>query len=97
MTQDDIKKEKLRIRQHVRVCALSEALGLTKKAVSAWKRVPAERVLEVEQLTGWSRYDQRPDIFGSPPGLIKKKILPGRLQQSPPKVNTNNGGDGEND
>lgn len=54
--------------------------GLTKAAaalaidnpsvVANWRarrRVPAERVLEVESLTGISRHELRPDIFGPAP------------------------------
>lgn len=37
---------------------------LTSQAVSQWKRVPAERVIEVERLTGVSRHELRPDVFG---------------------------------
>lgn len=39
--------------------------GVSSQAVSQWKKVPAERVLEVEKITGISRYDLRPDVFGS--------------------------------
>lgn len=39
--------------------------GLTPQAVSQWKRVPAARVLDVEKLTGVSRHELRPDIFGT--------------------------------
>lgn len=34
------------------------------QAISQWTRVPAERVLDVERLTGISRYALRPDVFG---------------------------------
>lgn len=45
---------------------LAKALGgITSQAVSQWARVPATRVLEVERLTGISRYQLRPDIYGS--------------------------------
>lgn len=45
--------------------ALAKALGgLTSQAVSQWKKIPAERVLDVERLTGISRHDLRPDVFG---------------------------------
>ena len=42
---------------------LAAALGITHGAVSQWRRVPAERVLEVERITGVSRHDIRPDIY----------------------------------
>lgn len=49
------------------VVALSEKLGLSRGAVSQWQRVPVERVLDVEKLTGFSRYILRPDIYGLRP------------------------------
>jgi DNA-binding transcriptional regulator YdaS (Cro superfamily) len=49
------------------VVKLSLALGLSRAAVSQWERVPAERVLDVERLTGISRYQLRPDVFGPAP------------------------------
>lgn len=48
--------------------ALAKALGgITSQAVSQWKKVPAERVIDVERVTGISRHDLRPDIFGPIP------------------------------
>lgn len=45
--------------------ALAKALGgITSQAVSQWRKIPADRTLEVERLTGISRYELRPDIFG---------------------------------
>lgn len=49
------------------VVALGKALGLSKGAVSQWRRVPVERVIAVEKLTGVSRHDLRPDVFGASP------------------------------
>lgn len=44
--------------------AMARAIGdITSQAISQWKRVPAERVIEVERVTGIPRYDLRPDIF----------------------------------
>lgn len=43
---------------------LAVALGITPGAVSQWSSVPPERVLEIERLTGISRHQLRPDIFG---------------------------------
>ena len=43
--------------------ALARALGVTKGAVHQWTRVPAERVLAVEAVTGVPRQQLRPDIY----------------------------------
>ena len=40
--------------------------GITPQAVSQWKQVPAERVLDVERATGVSRHDLRPDLYPAP-------------------------------
>jgi TorA maturation chaperone TorD len=45
------------------VRALARELGLSQPAVTNWKRVPAERVLEVEAATGVSRSALRPDLY----------------------------------
>lgn len=46
--------------------ALAKAIGgVTPQAVSQWKKVPAERVLDVERITGVSRHGLRPDVFGN--------------------------------
>jgi DNA-binding transcriptional regulator YdaS (Cro superfamily) len=44
---------------------LSRALEgeITPQAISQWKQVPAERVLQVERATGVSRHRLRPDIY----------------------------------
>jgi DNA-binding transcriptional regulator YdaS (Cro superfamily) len=45
---------------------LARKLGITPQAVSNWHqrgRVPAVRVLEIEQITGVSRHSLRPDIY----------------------------------
>jgi DNA-binding transcriptional regulator YdaS (Cro superfamily) len=47
--------------------ALAKKLGISPPAVSQWKRVPHTRVLTVEKLTGVSRYQLRPDLYGSSP------------------------------
>lgn len=44
---------------------LAEKLGISPQALSQWDKVPPARVLDVERITGVSRYEQRPDIFGS--------------------------------
>ncbi len=48
--------------------ALARAIGqLSPQAVSQWKKCPPERVLDVERITGVSRHELRPDIFGTQP------------------------------
>jgi DNA-binding transcriptional regulator YdaS (Cro superfamily) len=43
---------------------IAQHFGISLPAVSMWTRVPANRVLGVEKLSGVSRYELRPDIFG---------------------------------
>lgn len=48
--------------------ALSErGIKITSQAISQWKRVPPDRVIAIEEITGISRHDIRPDIFGRSP------------------------------
>lgn len=42
---------------------LARQLGISPSAVTMWKNVPAERVLEIERITGISRHDLRPDLY----------------------------------
>ena len=46
------------------VTRLAQALNITQPSVTLWKRVPARHVLIIEALTGVSRHELRPDIFG---------------------------------
>jgi DNA-binding transcriptional regulator YdaS (Cro superfamily) len=48
------------------VTRLSEALDVSRSAVSQWRRVPAERVLKVEEITKVPRHELRPDIYPPP-------------------------------
>jgi DNA-binding transcriptional regulator YdaS (Cro superfamily) len=43
--------------------ALAAALKVSPGAISQWDRVPAERVLDVERITGISRHELRPDLY----------------------------------
>jgi len=47
------------------VAALARGLGISQPSVSAWRRVPADRVVAVEDLTGVKRELLRPDLFAS--------------------------------
>lgn len=45
---------------------IARELGITHGAVSQWRRVPAERVLDVERIANIPRHVLRPDIYPSP-------------------------------
>lgn len=47
------------------VASLARALGIAQPSVSAWSRVPAERVLAIESITKVSRFTLRPDLYGA--------------------------------
>ena len=47
--------------------ALARGLGISQPAVSTWQKIPAERVLAVEALTGISRTVLRPDLYPEAP------------------------------
>jgi DNA-binding transcriptional regulator YdaS (Cro superfamily) len=45
------------------VTKLAQALGIKHNAFYSWKKVPAERVLEIERITGISRHSLREDLY----------------------------------
>jgi TorA maturation chaperone TorD len=47
------------------VSELARKIGIAQPSVSNWTRVPAERVLAVEEVTGVSRVVLRPDLYGT--------------------------------
>ena len=53
--------------------ALARALGnVSFQAVANWVVVPPARVLDVERVSGVSRYRLRPDVFGPDPKAQKR-------------------------
>lgn len=46
------------------VGALAQKIGISQPSVSNWTRVPAERVVAIEALTGVARAVLRPDLYG---------------------------------
>lgn len=49
--------------------AIRDRFGISLQAAHKWQaQIPPKRVLEVERLTGVSKHDLRPDIFGPAPG-----------------------------
>jgi DNA-binding transcriptional regulator YdaS (Cro superfamily) len=63
---------------------LSLRLGISIQAISEWKRVPAMRVLQVEQATGVPRHQLRPDLY---PSDVRVGLAEGSLptRKSSPK------------
>jgi len=55
------------------VRSLSRLLGISQPAISNWKRVPADRILQVEAVTGVPRAVIRPDLFG--PTIMEESEL----------------------
>jgi TorA maturation chaperone TorD len=51
------------------VGALARKIGIAQPSISNWSRVPAERVLTVEAVTGVSREVLRPDLYSDRPGI----------------------------
>jgi TorA maturation chaperone TorD len=49
--------------------ALARKVGISQPSVSNWSRVPAERVLAVEAVTGVGRGVLRPDLYGEHPDM----------------------------
>lgn len=42
---------------------LASKLGIARQAIYQWSRIPAERVVDVERVTGISRTELRPDLY----------------------------------
>jgi TorA maturation chaperone TorD len=55
------------------VASLARAIGIAQPSVSAWSRIPAERVLAVEASTRVRRSTLRPDLYGLSEGQLISK------------------------
>ncbi len=51
---------------------VAERLGVTRQAMQQWTSVPVKRVLALEAMSGVSRYDLRPDIYGPEPAVAER-------------------------
>ncbi len=57
------------------VRSLARALGVSQPAISAWKRVPADRVLAVETVTGITRTHLRPDLYPDDAIIVSRALV----------------------
>lgn len=65
----------LAIRKAGGIKRVAKALCITYQAVQCWPKVPAKHVLFLESMSGVSRHNLRPDIFGPPPQLQPLQVL----------------------
>ena len=63
------------------VGALARKIGIAQPSVSNWSRIPAERVIAVEEATGVHRTVLRPDLYGALPADQTDEIDVARGQQ----------------
>jgi DNA-binding transcriptional regulator YdaS (Cro superfamily) len=52
------------LQEAAKLAEIARQCKITRGAVSQWDRVPAKHVLTVEVVTGISRHELRPDIYG---------------------------------
>ena len=58
------------------VASLARAIGIAQPSVSAWARIPAERVVAIEAFTRVERSVLRPDLYGSSEAKLTSRVLP---------------------
>jgi DNA-binding transcriptional regulator YdaS (Cro superfamily) len=46
--------------------ALARQLGINYQAIQQWKKIPAKRVIAIEEVTGIPREELRPDLYRAP-------------------------------
>lgn len=61
----DLSFQKLLEKSGIKQSELARKLGVNKSTVALWilRRIPAERVIEIERETGIPRGELRPDIY----------------------------------
>ena len=47
------------------ISQLARRLGITRQAIQQWTTVPVQHVLAMEEISGVSRYEMRPDVYGT--------------------------------
>src|ERR1041384_2921342 len=63
------------------VSELARRVGISQPSVSNWDKVPAERVLAVESVTGVPRAQLRPDLYRAQPGANLDEVDLARAQE----------------
>jgi TorA maturation chaperone TorD len=63
------------------VASLARAIGIAQPSVSAWSRIPAERILAVEALTRVDRCILRPDLYGLSEDQVTSKSKVDEIEQ----------------
>src|SRR5580658_10344430 len=63
------------------VGALARKIGISQPSLSNWSRVPAERVLAVESMTGIDRVVLRPDLYGSAEAVAADEVDAARARE----------------
>lgn len=64
---DDISHGMALIReQRGLLSKVAAEIGVTRAAVVKWRRIPAERVSRVSEITGIPRHELRPDLWEPP-------------------------------
>ena len=64
----EVRLDEILQKRGLRFADLARTLGVDKATVTRWgqKGIPAERVPDVERLTGISRHELRPDLWTGP-------------------------------
>jgi TorA maturation chaperone TorD len=63
------------------VASLARAIGIAQPSVSAWSRIPAERVLAVESATLVNRFILRPDLYAVAEAQVPSKFEADEIDQ----------------
>ncbi len=63
------------------VTELARKIGISQPSVSNWERVPADRVLQVEAVTGVNRIALRPDLYEQATGMDLDDVDAARAQE----------------
>lgn len=56
---------------------LAVRMGIKRQALYQWKKIPPERVLEIEDITGVPRHELRPDLWPPPRDANDHETPPG--------------------